>query len=152
MKSLGDAAVLQSILERVQRVRPESRPLWGRMSANQMVCHLADSFRSGLGEKHISPASGVLQRTVMKWFALWAPVPWPKNVQTRPEAEQGAGGTPPTEFDKDRADLVATIRRFSAPDRSLELRDHPFFGPLNDRERQRWGYLHADHHLRQFGV
>jgi hypothetical protein len=25
------------------------------------------------------------------------------------------------------------------------------FGPMSERDWMRWGYLHADHHLRQFG-
>jgi len=26
------------------------------------------------------------------------------------------------------------------------------FPEMNEREWMRWGYLHADHHLRQFGA
>jgi hypothetical protein len=29
---------------------------------------------------------------------------------------------------------------------------HSFFGRLSRTEWLRWGYLHMDHHLRQFGV
>jgi hypothetical protein len=29
---------------------------------------------------------------------------------------------------------------------------HPIFGRMSHREWLRWAYLHADHHLRQFGV
>jgi hypothetical protein len=25
------------------------------------------------------------------------------------------------------------------------------FGPMTEKDWMRWGYLHADHHLRQFG-
>jgi Protein of unknown function (DUF1569) len=28
---------------------------------------------------------------------------------------------------------------------------HPIFGPMTAKDWMRWGYLHADHHLRQFG-
>jgi prephenate dehydrogenase len=28
---------------------------------------------------------------------------------------------------------------------------HPMFGPMSPEDWMRWGYLHADHHLRQFG-
>ena len=28
---------------------------------------------------------------------------------------------------------------------------HPMFGPMTPEDWMRWGYLHADHHLRQFG-
>jgi hypothetical protein len=29
---------------------------------------------------------------------------------------------------------------------------HPIFGPMSAAAWMRWGYLHADHHLRQFGL
>jgi hypothetical protein len=28
---------------------------------------------------------------------------------------------------------------------------HPMFGKMSAKDWMRWGYLHADHHLRQFG-
>jgi hypothetical protein len=28
---------------------------------------------------------------------------------------------------------------------------HPMFGAMTTLEWMRWGYLHTDHHLRQFG-
>ena len=31
-------------------------------------------------------------------------------------------------------------------------RPHPVFGPMTRGAWLRWGYLHTDHHLRQFGV
>jgi hypothetical protein len=151
MLTLSDPSVRQSIVDRVARVRPDGKPLWGRMSASQMLCHLSDSFRAALGEKQVSPATGVLQRTVVKWFALYVPIPWPKGVPTRPEMDQGAGGTPPGDFEQDRASLLLLTERFCAPNRGLDWR-HPIFGELTDSERMRWGYLHMDHHLRQFGA
>jgi hypothetical protein len=152
MKSLADSSVRQSVVDRIARIRPESRPLWGRMSAHQMLCHVADTFRSVLGEKECSPATGVLQRTLIKWGALYLPIPWPKNVPTRPEVEQGAGGTPPTDFERDRADLLLLLQRFCAPAGGVRMSPHPAFGEMGVSDWQRWGYLHTDHHLRQFGV
>ena len=29
---------------------------------------------------------------------------------------------------------------------------HPIFGRMSEAEWLRWGYLHTDHHLRQFGA
>jgi uncharacterized protein DUF1569 len=29
---------------------------------------------------------------------------------------------------------------------------HPIFGPMSESAWLRWAYLHADHHLRQFGL
>src|SRR4051794_30382621 len=149
MQSLSDPSVRESIVRRVGLVRAESKPLWGRMSAHQMICHLSDSFRASLGEKSVSSATGLLQRTVMKWGALYLPIEWPKGVPTRPEMDQRIGGTPPDEFDRDRDRLLQLTERFCASNPGFA---HPFFGVLTDSERLRWGYLHMDHHLRQFGV
>lgn len=120
------------------------------MSVHQMVCHLSDAYRLPLGEKSASPATGLLQRTLMKWIALQLPMKWPKGVKTRPEVEQGVGGTAPVEFEQDRAELLTLVRRFCEVSASLSI-PHPFFGHMTRQEWLRWGYLHADHHLRQFG-
>ncbi len=85
----------------------------------------------------------------MKWVALRLPLKWPKGVATRPEMDQGVGGTPLAEFEKDRADLLSIVRRFCGT-ANLPV-PHPFFGTMSRQEWLRWGYLHADHHLRQFG-
>jgi Protein of unknown function (DUF1569) len=122
------------------------------MPAHQTICHLADSFRGTMGERHISPATGFAQRTVVKWFALYVPVPWPKGVPTRPEVQQGVGGTPPEDFHRDCAELIRLTDRFCDPSRNVASDSHPIFGKMTRNEWLRWGYLHMDHHLRQFGA
>ena len=85
------------------------------MSAPEMVCHLTDAFRMAMGDKAVSGASSLSQRTVVKWAALYLPVQWPTGVLvTRPEIEQGSAGTCPGDFERDRADLVAAVERFTA--------------------------------------
>lgn len=74
---------------------------------------------------------------------------WPRNIATRPEMEQGVGGTPPEEFERDRKKLIAVMERFVRESSGL---DHPIFGKMSGSDWMRWGYLHCDHHLRQFGV
>ena len=130
---MSDAAVRQSVTERLSRLQPDTNALWGRMTAPQMLCHLHDSFLVCLGEKPVSPATGLFQRTLMKWFALNVPLEWPKNLKTRPEVEQGAGGTSPTDFSRDRADLIMTIARCCRPDPAVGNHPHPFFGLMSSR-------------------
>lgn len=151
-KTLGCPDDRQSILNRLENLRADSRRQWGRMTVDQMICHLNDSFRCALGEKSASPASGFLQRTVIKWAALYAPMRWPQGFPTRPELEQGVGGTPPAEFERDRAELAAMVKRFSDSMTLPCKTQHPVFGRMSEAEWLRWGYLHSDHHLRQFGV
>jgi hypothetical protein len=149
MSTLADPKVRAACRDRIQRLQPNASAKWGRMTAGQMVCHLNDSFRVGMGEKYASPATSVLQRTFVKWVALRAPVRWPPGVPTRPEIEQGRGGTPPSEWESDRAELLALLDAFANSD---TFGKHPTFGKMSQRDWLTWGYRHVDHHLRQFGV
>jgi hypothetical protein len=149
MSTLADPTVRSSCRERIQRLNPDSAPKWGRMTAPQMVCHLSDSFRVGMGERYASPSSSVLQKTLVKWVALRTPLRWPPGVPTRPEVEQGRGGTPPAEWENDRAELMKLMDAFAGR-HAFAL--HPVFGKMSQRDWLVWGYRHVDHHLRQFGV
>jgi Protein of unknown function (DUF1569) len=150
MKTLLNAADRQEVLKRLTNVYSGSQHRWGTMSAHEMICHLSDSFRASLGEKQLSPASTLFRRTLFKWIALWAPLPWPHGVKTRPEMDQHKGGTPPEEFASDLERLHALFNRFVSWQGKYAA--HPILGPLSRNERMRHAYLHMDHHLRQFGA
>ena len=151
MMSLGNADNVAEILRRVRSVRPESQAKWGRMSAHQMICHCGDALRMAVGERSVAPMSGPLQRTVVKWIALYAPLHWPPGIRTVPEIDQQAGGTRPVNFADDLAQLESLLQRFTTREMT-ERPVHPIFGRMSHKAWLRWGYLHTDHHLRQFGV
>ena len=136
---------------RMRALRPESVRRWGRMSVHEMVCHLSDSFRMVSEQKQVSHASGPLRRTIVKWIALFLPVPWPAGLVTRPELDQEVGGTRPVDFAADVAELEALLDRITTRKGSFDGRSHPIFGAMSEASWLRWGYLHMDHHLRQFG-
>ena len=151
MKTLARQRDKAEILQRLRTVRPESAGRWGRMSSHQMVCHLSDSFRMVTGQKPVSHASGLLQRTIVKWTALYLPLRWPPGILTRPEIDQEAGGTRPIDFAADVSELMALVELMTA-DRSAGWQPHPLFGRMSEAAWLRWAYLHMDHHLRQFGA
>jgi hypothetical protein len=122
------------------------------MSPHQAVCHMIDAFRMGLGHTAVTHATGPLQRTMIKWIALYAPLSWPSGVRTSPEIDQELGGLRPSDFAADVARLEATMEIFVAQRRDVDWPLHPIFGRLSHRAWLRWGYLHMDHHLRQFGA
>ncbi len=87
-----------------------------------------------MGDKAVGDASSLSQRTVVKWAALYLPVHWPTGVLvTRPEIEQGSGGTRPGDFGRDVADLVAAMERFASANDTVDWPAHPIFGPLTRR-------------------
>ena len=106
MNSLADPGTLESLLTRLGKLHTERPRAWGRMTPNEMLCHLADSFEVALGERPFAPADTWMQRTVLKYIALRTSYTWPKGIKTRPEVEQGLGGTRPADFERDRARLI----------------------------------------------
>ena len=152
MRTLARARDRAEILRRLQELRPDSARRWGRMSAPQMVCHLTDASRMALGQKVVSPATGLWQRTVLKWIVLYAPAPWPRGVLTRPEIDQACGGTRPAHFAADIAELESLMAVMVSEPSRMDGRVHPIFGRMSARAWLRWAYLHMDHHLRQFGA
>jgi hypothetical protein len=150
VKTLSSLADRQNISLRLAQLSTADTARWGLMTAHQMVCHLDDSYKVALAEKNASEATGLIQRTVLKWLALQAPIQWAKGFRTRPEIEQGKGGSVPVDFCQDLASLLSTVNRFcyGLPRPCVP---HPIFGAMTVQDWMRWGYLHADHHLRQFG-
>ena len=122
------------------------------MSAHQMVCHLSDALRMALGEKPTRLAAGPLRRTIVKWIVLYLPLPWPAGIATSPEIDQEMEGTCPADFAADVARLEALVEVVTLRPESLDGQPHPVFGKLSGAAWLRWGYLHMDHHLRQFGA
>jgi hypothetical protein len=156
-RTFADPADKQQIVERLHRIHSSSTRLWGRMTAPQMICHLSDSFRVTIGDKswtteRISVTWIPLPGWFVKWVALELPLPWPRGVETRPEVDQERGGTPPTELQADLNDLFRLLDRLTHQPRDFQWQPHPMFGVMEDADWMRWGYLHMDHHLRQFGV
>jgi hypothetical protein len=150
VKTLSRQGDKADILARLRTLHPTSVRRWGRMSAHQMVCHLADWSRMILGRKPVTGRSGPLQRTALKWFVLYAPIHWPHGIVTSVEIDQEQGGTRPVDFAADLAEVEALLDVVTAPGRSLEAA-HPVFGTMTDAEWLRC-YLALLVILRQFGA
>ena len=113
------------------------------MTAQQALCHLADSLEAVRRDRTITmPPLSALQRLVMKWGALYLPVPWPRGIKTAPENDQQLRGTPLGSFEADGARLLELAGRLNDK-RWVAL--HPIMGAM----MALGAYLHFDHHLRQ---
>jgi Protein of unknown function (DUF1569). len=119
------------------------------MNAHQMICHLSDSFLVAMSRRHASTAEKQYG-PAMKWLALNMPMKWPKGVPTRPEVDQEKFGTSPAVFEADVQSAQALVAEFARVPRTFTFGIHPIFGNMTEAEWMRWGYLHTDHHLRQF--
>ncbi len=149
MRTLSNPADYELLARRFAAVTPQDQACWGRMNVYQMLRHVADAIRVPLGEFEVSEHTGLLWQTVVKWAALWYPRPWPHNSATRPELDLCASGITAGDFEAARQDALTQLDRLRRA--RLDGVRHPFFGNLTHKEWMRWGWLHNDHHLRQFG-
>lgn len=150
MRTLAASEDAESIKLRLESLGSGDTARWGSMNVHQMVRHLCDSMRVPLGEIRVSEAEvRPLQRVVLKWAALYVPLKWRSNFPTRPEIDQCRLNLPLGDFECDRQTAIRLTGRLCEAE--LEGKRHPYFGALTRVEWLRWGWLHADHHLRQFG-
>jgi len=153
MKTIDDPVAKSELLERLQKVTPTAARKWGKMTIQQMVCHLDDGLQMLMGKRKAANVSNGLSRTVIKYVALHTPLPWPHGANAPKEINQETGaGTRPDVLEQDLARLRSSIDEFCRTPRTYQVADHPMFGPMTEWECMRLGYAHIDHHLRQFGL
>ncbi|MFN0181877.1 MAG: DUF1569 domain-containing protein [Gemmatimonadales bacterium] len=149
-KSLADAAEVDGMIDRLARLTPETRRRWGTMTSAEALCHLGDAFETALGAISPKPMRVFgLRGPLVKWISLDLPLPWPHGIKGPPEIDPRRAGTKPDRFDADRGRVLLLLRRFVAD--VDDNRPHPMFGAMTRDDWLRWGWLHLDHHLRQFG-
>ncbi len=148
MKSLRSVEVLSEIRTRLRSVRVDDHPRWGKMTAKKMMRHVGCSYEVALGERTVAPVEGRAP-VLVKFVALRVPVRWPKNLSTTHELKRAVMENLDCPFDALVDAAVAKMQAVATGNRHAPT--HPIFGPMTAEDWMRWGYLHADHHLRQFG-
>lgn len=135
------------VLARIDRITDASKPRWGRMTADRMLAHVAESLKMALGTLSCKPAKLPIRFFPLKQLIIYV-LPFPKGAPTSPELLAGAEvpvGDLKPELQRLIGDLGTRRDQKTWP-------IHPAFGKLSGKA---WGalmYKHADHHLRQFGV
>jgi len=149
MKDLFDHTAASEIQERLSKLQPDSKPLWGKMTVSQMLAHCQVPLQVALSEVHLKRSLfGKLFGQIAK-KRMVAESDFKKNLPTAPQFIVKGDRN----FNSEKQQLQSLIQRFalSDPDEIAKV-PHTFFGPLTKKE---WGVLqwkHIDHHLRQFGV
>jgi hypothetical protein len=153
MKTIASRGVVAELAARLAALRPDSLRRWGTLTPGEMLCHLADSSASVLGQRPRSgPPTLAASRPFMKWASLYTALPWPKDVKTRASVDPRVGGTRPGDFEEDRRRVVIGLAELAAAPAAVFPPAHLHFGLMSRRDWQRWAYRHVDHHLRQFGL
>jgi hypothetical protein len=149
MKSLFNAADNQEVLDRINKLSPGTKQLWGKMTVAQMLAHAQTTLQVALGERKLKGGLlGFLFGKIAK-KKLGGDKPFKQNLPTAPsfivKDERN--------FELEQEKLLDLVKRFGHTDPvEIAKRPHPFFGKMTVNEWDNLQWKHLDHHLRQFGV
>lgn len=147
-RTIFASADLNALLGRLDRLTPDAKARWGKMTAPQMVCHLSDALRVNLGELPAEFRQGPLANPVVRWLLAYV-VPFPKaKAETAPEMLT----TQPSDWHADLARARDYLRAAAQRGANGRWATHPAFGDISGTMHGVFTYKHVDHHLRQFGV
>jgi len=149
MRTVFDEQTRQSFVRRLEGLTPEIAPLWGSMTAPQMVKHLR-LWEEMIHENIIYPRPfiGRLIGPLILKQVLKSPE-FRRNSPTIPEMKITETGIDLAAERQRLTTLVNSYATYNLPDYSFI---HPFFGKMTREQIGQMAYIHMDHHLKQFGV
>ncbi len=148
MQSLFNMQDNNSIQERINKLTPETKPLWGKMNVSQMMAHLQPTMLLSFGELK-------LKKSILAFF--FGKTARKKIVNETPFTvglpTLKAFKITPKDFETAKNELLNSVNRCKVEGAGIMTKKpHPFFGSLSTREWDMLQWKHLDHHLRQFGV
>jgi hypothetical protein len=150
MDNIFTLPVTNTLVSRINQLKPSTQPRWGKMSVDQMLAHCCVPYEMVFTEIHSRPHP--LFRFMLKLFAKQGVVnekPYPKNSRTAPAFII----TGSKDFEQEKARLIAFVQKTQELGASyFEGKESLSFGPLSSQEWNNLFYKHLDHHLTQFGV
>jgi hypothetical protein len=149
MQSFFDSDIYFDTIHRLNKLTPDSKPLWGKMNAAQMFAHCKEVFKIPLSDAKLPrKRMGILLGWVIK-SKLYNDSPWKKNLPTSPDFKI----VDKKDFYIEKLKLTELAAKFySAGPGYVGKFPHPFFGKFTPEQWGKSMYKHLDHHLRQFGV
>lgn len=139
----------QDILKRINALDKQNQRKWGTMYINQMLGHCSLQLKLGLGiveQKELEGSS--IMRT---WFgrkSFFYIMPWSKGLPTPSKMNVVANDIAFVEFEEGKNQLLILL---SQVQQNPNLKLHPFFGSMSQKDWGRLIWKHLDYHLKQFG-
>ena len=152
--NIFEASGADSLIERINKLTPDAKPLWGKMNVAQMLAHSSRPFETVYDPAYAQkyPRPNAVARFFIRLLVkntVVGPKPYKKNLRTAPEFLIKDD----RDFNTEKERLITFINQAQAEGASaFEGREAHAFGPLTAAE---WNMLfskHTDHHLQQFGV
>ena len=147
IKNLFDPVAKQEMIDRINKLTPQTKQQWGKMNVAQMLAHVQKPIGIAMGTHQ--PKGSFLLRLIGPFFKskLWDEMPYKHSLPTDPTFVMLGQEK---DFEKERAALLTMINAFN--EESIINERHPVFGRLTKDNWSKAMWKHLDHHLKQFGV
>lgn len=150
MKNIFKPEITTEVINRINKLTPTSKPLWGKMTASQMLAHCSVSYEMVYENKH--PKPNPFMKFILKLLIKNTVVgekPYKKNSQTAPAFIINDERN----FEPEKARLISYLQKTQElGETHFDNRESLSFGKLTKAEWNNMFYKHIDHHLSQFGV
>ena len=150
MDNIYLATDVEKLISRIKALTADTKPLWGKMNASQMLAHCNVTYEMIYENKH--PKPNAFMKFVLKMLV--------KNTVVNDKPYKQNSSTAPQFLIKDNRDFnVEEMRLIEYINKTQELGSSYFegkashsFGNLSSLEWNNMMVKHLNHHLDQFGV
>ena len=146
VKDMFDPAIKQDIINRINKLTPQTQRRWGKMDVAQMLAHVQLPINCAYGTHKVKGS-----------FLLKLLGPLFKGVLYNEKPYKHGLPTDPTyvivdakNFEAEKQTLLELVKRFSPE--TVVLLNHPVWGKMTKEQWSKATWKHLDHHLSQFGV
>lgn len=150
MENIFSSKGAKSFLDRLDKLTPETKAMWGTMNVSQMLAHCNVTYEMCYETKHPKPNG--LVRFILKMFVkkfVTNEVPYKKGSKTAPQFII----TDQKEFNTEKNRLINFILKTQElGDTYFEGKESLSFGKLSSKEWNNMFAKHLDHHFNQFGI
>ena len=150
MKNVFTRQDATDLIIRINKLSPQTKPQWGKMSVSQMLAHCNVTYELVYEDKHPKPNPFV--KLLLKLFVK------PTVVNDKPF--KNSGQTAPAfvikdekNFNEEKDRLINYIQKTQQlGEAHFDGKESHSFGKLTKSEWNNMFYKHLEHHLTQFGV
>lgn len=146
VKNLFDPLAKQEIIERLNKLKPQTQRQWGTMEVAQMLAHVQRPLGVAIGRHALK--GNWLAKLFSPFIKkqLYNDKPYRRNLPT----DKTFKISDHHEFEKERQQIIEMINYFS--EETVTKDPHPYFGKFTTEQWGKMNWKHLDHHLHQFGV
>jgi|WetSurMetagenome_2_1015567.scaffolds.fasta_scaffold155711_2 hypothetical protein len=149
MKNIFNVTDKMELIERINKLTPDTKPQWGKMNVSQMLEHCTVSVKLALGEIKPEINEEYLKIGRIYKSRVFDSDVFSKELPTTKEFIVKNDGN----YKIKKDNFINYLNKFAESDKNIEIHGmHPLLGELTMEEWSMLIWKHTNHHLIQFGV